>query len=159
MGRPSLNTGAASRGLAFLPLLLANWQLIAIGLLALTVIAYYRHCESVKSEYATFKAEVKRTGDEQEKRTQETIARNQKEKERADEMYKRNLARLERDIKRLRDSSNRSVVPPAPAEARDPSRATFDRAELDRALGAFIGDVTGITEEGAKAVEGLDSLK
>jgi hypothetical protein len=147
------------RGFAFLPFLLANWQIIAIGLLVLTVISYYKHCESVKERFDTFKAEVKVKGEEQERITKEVIARNQKEKERADEMYKRSIARLERDIKRLRDSSNRSVVPPAPAEARDPSRATFDRAELDRALGAFIGDVTGITEEGAKAVEGLDSLK
>jgi hypothetical protein len=147
------------KGFAFLPFLLANWQLIALGLLIATAYGFYLHCQSIKSEYSTFKAEVKVRGEEQERITKEVIARNQKEKERADEMYKRNLARLERDIKRLRDSSNRSVVPPAPAEARDPSRATFDRAELDRALGAFIGDVTGITEEGAKAVEGLDSLK
>jgi hypothetical protein len=147
------------KGFAFLPFLLANWQLIAIGLLALTVYGYYKHCEFVKADYFNFVEKTKLAGEEQERKTKETIARNQKEKERADEMYKRNLARLERDIKRLRDSSNRSVVPPAPAEARDPSRATFDRAELDRALGAFIGDVTGITEEGAKAVEGLDSLK
>jgi hypothetical protein len=147
------------KGFAFLPFLLANWQLIALGLLIATAYGFYLHCQSIKSEYSTFKAEVKVRGEEQERITKEVIARNQKEKERADEMYKRNLARLERDIKRLRDSSNRSVVPPAPAEARDPSRATFDRAELDRTLRSFIDGTTDLIGEGAKAVEGLDSLK
>lgn len=147
------------KGFAFLSFLLANWQLIALGLLIATAYGFYLHCQSVKERFDTFKAEVKVKGEEQERKTKEDIARNQKEKERADEVYKRNLARLERDVKRLRDSSNRSVVPPAPAEARDPSRATFDRAELDRALREFIGETAAIAGEGAKAVEGLDSLK
>jgi hypothetical protein len=147
------------KGFAFLPFLLANWQLIALGLLIATAYGFYLHCQSIKSEYSTFKAEVKVRGEEQERITKEVIARNQKEKERTDEMYKRNLARLERDVKRLRDSANRSVLPAAPAEARDPSRATFDRAELDRALREFIGETAAIAGEGAKAVEGLDSLK
>jgi hypothetical protein len=156
---PKMFNISNSRGFALIPVLLANWQLIAIGLLVLTVFGYYKHCESVKEDYFNFVEKTKLAGEEQERKSKETIARNQKEKESRDAEYKRNLARLERDIKRLRDSSGRSILPAAPAEARDPSRATFDRAELDRALGAFIGDVTGITEEGAKAVEGLDSLK
>jgi septal ring factor EnvC (AmiA/AmiB activator) len=114
---------------------------------------------SVKAEYFNFVEKTKLIGEEQERKTKETIARNLKEKETRDAEYKRNVARLERDINRLRNSASRSVVPAAPAEARDPSRATFDRAELDRALREFIGETAEIAGEGAKAVEGLDSLR
>jgi Sec-independent protein translocase protein TatA len=147
------------KGFAFLPFLLANWQLLAIGLLVLTVFGYVKHCQSVKEDYFNFVQKTKLAGEEQERKTKETIARNLKEKETRDAEYKRNVARLERDINRLRNSASRSVVPPAPAEARDPSRATFDRAELDRALREFIGETAEIAGEGAKAVEGLDSLR
>jgi hypothetical protein len=147
----------------FIQLSLMGYVVLGLGTVVLILGTLLKiqtaRLDSKTREFDTFVAQVKAKGEEQERKTQETIARNQKEKERADEMYKRNLARLERDVKRLRDSANRSVLPAAPAEARDPSRATFDRAELDRALREFIGETAAIAGEGAKAVEGLDSLK
>jgi hypothetical protein len=149
----------STSGFAFLPFLLANWQLIAIGLLVLTVFGYYKHCESVKERFDTFKAEVKVKGEEQERKTQETIARNQKEKERADEMYKRNLARLERDVKRLRDSAPSSFLPAAPSTAANPDRACVSRAIVDGALRSFEAEVAGLIAEGDRGITGLDAAK
>jgi cell shape-determining protein MreC len=115
--------------------------------------------EAVQAEYGAFKTEVKRLGEEQEKKTKETIARDIKEKERRDADYKSRIARLERDNKRLRDSSGREFVSSSGSSGGSPERATFDRAELDRALREFATEVAGIVGEGQKAVEGLDSLK
>jgi septal ring factor EnvC (AmiA/AmiB activator) len=115
--------------------------------------------EAVQAEYGAFKTEVKRLGEEQEKKTKETIARDIKEKERRDADYKSRIARLERDNKRLRDSSGKSDFPAPASGSPNPDRATFDRAELNRALQRFTGGVAELVIEGAKAVEGLDSLK
>jgi hypothetical protein len=156
---PKMFNISNSRGFAFIPFLLANWQLIAIGLLVLTVYGYYRHCESVKADYFNFVEKTKLAGEEQERKSKETIARNLKEKERSDESYKWSIARLERDNKRLRDSTRTSILPtPAPGSP-SPQRACFSRADLDRAFNQFIADVAGIAGEGDRAVIGLDSAK
>jgi hypothetical protein len=156
---PKMFNISNSRGFALIPVLLANWQLIAIGLLVLIVFGYYKHCESVKADYFNFVEKTKLAGEEQERKSKETIARNLKEKERSDESYKRSIARLERDNKRLRDSTRTSILPtPAPGSA-SPQRACFSRADLDRAFNQFIADVAGIAGEGDRALIGLDTAR
>ena len=162
--RTSESKGHGTRHVrGFIQLSLMGYAAVAAGALILVlsgaVGVQTARLDSVKSEYATFRADTKRLGDEQERRTKERIANDRLEKERRDADYKRNVARLERELGRLRSRASSSVLPAAPAEARDPARATFDRAELDRALREFTGGAAELVGEGAKAVEGLDSLK
>lgn len=126
---------------------------------ALLGAGYVKGCTDGQEDYVQFKATLSAQAAAQAKRTAEIVRENKAEKERREAEYKRNIARLERDRERLRRNARSSVVPPAPAEARDPSRATFDRAELDRALREFTGEVAELVGEGAAAVEGLDSLR
>ena len=126
---------------------------------ALLLTGYVKGCTDASVEFKRFKVELETQAVAQVKRNAERVKQDRLDKERRDAEYKRNIARLERDIGRLRQRARTSVVPPAPAEARDPSRATFDRAELDRALREFTGETAELIGEGAAAVEGLDSLK
>ena len=120
---------------------------------------YIKGCTDKGAEFTRFKADVAAAGKAQNDAAKKQAALDKADKEKRDADYKRSVARLERDLERLRGSARRSVVPPAPAETRDPARAAFDRAELDRALREFTGGVAELVGEGAKAVEGLDSLK
>jgi hypothetical protein len=115
--------------------------------------------EAVQAEYGAFKTEVKRLGEEQEKKTKEQIARDIKEKERRDADYKSRIARLERDNERLRDSSGREFVPSSGSGSTNPDRACFSRGQLDTAIRAFVDGVSGIVEEGARGIAGLDTAK
>lgn len=130
---------------------------MAAGVLLLT--GYTKGCTDASIEFKRFKAEMEAQAVAQAKHNAERVRQDRLDKERRDADYKRNVARLKRDLDRLRQRARTSVVPPAPAEARDPSRATFDRAELDRALREFTGETAELIGEGAAAIEGLDSLK
>ncbi len=142
-----------------LPGWLQKLILCAAVVIALLGVGYIKGCTDASEEYVQFKATLAAQADAQVKRTAERVRQDKLEKERRDAEYKRNIARLERDLGRLRQRARASVLPPAPAEARDPSRATFDRAELDRALREFTGATAELIGEGAAAVEGLDSLR
>jgi integrase len=148
------------KGFAFLPFLLANWQLIAIGLLVLTVFGYYKHCESVKEAYSTFVEKTRLAGEEQQRITKETIARNQKEKERSDAENKRlrdaNLS-LSRSLRESR--SSRQYLPAPSPSAKRPDAATFDRGELERAIQSLDESVSRIIAEGDQARIDLDSAR
>ena len=89
---------SSERGLAFLPLLAANWQLVAIGLLVAAAGAYALHCESVKRDHATFVAKLEAQAEEQTKRAKATEAANAKKL--TDALSERDAAR-----KRLRSQS------------------------------------------------------
>ena len=137
-----------------IPFLLANWKLIAIGLLAAAVGAYVWHCERAKDRLAASIA----IAEQQAVQNAKQALRDLKNKERSDENLQRNLGRLRADVVRLRNASA-SVLPAAPTGAGDPQRACFDRAQLDDALRRFAGGAAELVGEGAAAVEGLDSLK
>jgi hypothetical protein len=148
------------RGFAFLPFLLANWQLIAIGLLVLTVFGYVKHCQSVKEDYFNFVEKTKLIGEEQERKTKETIARNLKEKERSDAENKRLRtanAALSRSLRESR--SSRQYLPAPSPSAKRPDAATFDRGELERAIQSLDERVSGLIEQGDKARIDLDTAK
>jgi hypothetical protein len=131
-----------------------DWRLIVLAAVVLVAGGYIWHCENVKGELATSVALAKQQAVENAKQA----LRDMKKKERSDEDHDRRMARLRVDIKRLRDASA-SILPPAAPGAADPSRITFDRAELDAALRKYRQGVLGIVEEGGAAVEGLDTAK
>jgi hypothetical protein len=148
------------KGFAFLPFLLANWQLLAIGLLVLTVFGYVKHCQSVKEDYFNFVEKTKLIGEEQERKTKETIARNLKEKERSDAENKRLRtanAALSRSLRESR--SSRQYLPAPSPSAKRPDAATFDRGELERAIQSLDERVSGLIEQGDKARIDLDTAK
>lgn len=116
--------------------------------------------ERCQADYAAFKLETKRIGEAKEKEAKEKEARDLKLKERADADHKRAVARLNRDIQRLRDDRARSsIVPPAPSGSASPQRACFDRPELDRAVSGFVAGIEELIAEGAGAVAALDAAK
>lgn len=137
-----------------IPFLLANWKLIAIGLLAAAVGMYVWHCERAKDKLAQSIAIAEQQAVENAKQAMRDL----KNKERADENYQRNITRLRADVKRLRNASA-SLVPPAPAGSPSPERACFDRGAIDTALRAFTDGVAGLIEEGDAAIIGLDEAK
>ena len=148
------------RGFAFLPLLLANWQAIAIGLLVLSVYAYYRHCESVKADYAAFVSRTKAAGEEQERRVKAAIEQGKKDKEKADNENSRLRTSNAALARSLRDARAASGFLPAPAaSAKRPEIAAFDRTLLERALQRLDEDVSGIVAEGDQARIDLDTAK
>lgn len=137
-----------------MPLLLANWRLIGMALMLLGVGGYVLHCEHVKKNWAEAKAIAERQNAENAKQAHRDLLN----KERSDENYKRDMARLAADLKRLRNSRP-SLLPPAAPGAADPDRACFSRADLTSALQRYRDGVVELLGEGAAAVEGLDEAK
>lgn len=127
---------------------------IIAGVAALAVGGYVLHCEHVKSNWQKAKA----IAEEQDRANAKQALRDLQTKERSDENYARNLARLAADVKRLRHARTSLLPAPSPSST-SPDRACFDRGELDAALRRYRDGVIGLVEEGAKAVEGLDEAK
>ena len=134
--------------------LLANWRIIGMALLLAAVGGYIAHCEYMKRELAKAAAIAKAQQQENAKQA----LRDLKAKERSDENYQRNIARLRADLRRLRDARP-SLLPAAPASSSRPDLACFDRGELDAAIRGYREGVLGLVGEGATAVEGLDEAK
>lgn len=116
--------------------------------------------ETCRAEFGAFKLETKRLGDAAEKAAKEREAADAKLKERTDANHKTAVARLNRDIKRLRDdNARRGILPASRPGTRDPQAACFSRPDLDRAVSGFVERVTDLVGEGAEAVSGLDAAK
>lgn len=137
-------------------ILILGFGILILGILLKLQTARLDDC---KEEHEIFIVRMKAAAQEQEARTKAAIDLAQKDKDRSDANHKRTITRLERDVKRLRDSTRTSVVPPAAPGSPSPERACFDRPELDRALRGFIDGTSRIAEEGAEAVVGLDTAK
>jgi len=116
--------------------------------------------DAAKTEYATFKAEVKATGEAAQKLADAQKAADKVKKENTDAKHKRAVADLSADLARLRDErANSHLLPPAAPNSRSPEIAAFDRAELARAIRDFDSEVQGLVIEGAKATVDLDAAK
>ena len=116
--------------------------------------------ETCQIEFDVFKLETKRLGEAAEKAAKAKETADLKAKERSDVQFKTTIARLNRDIKRVRDNHARSsLVPPAPTTSRSPGLACFERAEFAGALRGFEGGVEGLIGEGAAATVALDTAK
>ncbi len=145
---------------------MTSWAYIAAGALAIilglgvaTKVQTSR-LHAVQAEYATFQAEVKAKGEEQERKTKETIAANQKAKESTDaqniKLRAANTA-LSDSLRRARASSR--FVPAAAPGSASPDRACFSRTELERAIRQLDAGLSGLIGEGDAARIDLDSAR
>lgn len=135
-------------------LLLSNWRLIAIGLVVMAVGSYVLHAEYVKKQWAEAQAIAKR----QEAENAKQALRDLRNKERSDENYQRNIARLRADVGRLRDS--RPVILPSTGSSPGGlDQACYDRDSLESAIRTFENGVLGLIEKGDEAIIGLDEAK
>lgn len=133
---------------------------LVIGLVAAGVCIYVWDAERTKTQYAEFKAHVRVLGEAAEKETKRRIEHDRKLKEKADAENTKLRADLAAADKRLRDErARRSRVPAAPAGSRRPDLATFDRAELERAMAHLDERGADIARKGTEAAIDLDTAK
>lgn len=142
---------------------------VVIGLMAIALKVQTSRLETSKAEtdtvtlaYKTFADGVAVLGNQAEEAAVLKNTEYQLNKEKADHENIANRTRISDLNKRLRDSRENSgsrLVPEAPSGAASPLVAAFDRAALDRALSIFEGEVTGIIEEGDRAIVDLNSSR
>lgn len=115
---------------------------------------------SYRNTLAEMSATLKAQGEAAKKVVEAVIARDNKLKERTDNDHKVTIDKLNADIKRLRDNRPRtSFVPTAPASARSPEVACFDRSELESAIRDFDAGIQRLVDEGSARTVDLDSAK
>lgn len=115
---------------------------------------------SCKQEFAAFQADVKAKGDAAIKEAKRIETENNAKKERIDRENKRLRADNVRISGELRDARSRGrFVPEAAPGARNPERATFDRAELESAIQRLDAGISGIVAEGDAARIDLDAAR
>jgi hypothetical protein len=120
-----------------------------------------------QKEYATFVANTKAAGEAADRANREREARELADKEKADADHKTAVAKLESDLKRMRDSRPRSsITPKASPTTKRPDLACFDRTlfdtalrEFEEALDRFLVETEELVGEGATRTLELDSAK
>ena len=116
--------------------------------------------DTVRQEYAEFRAEVRAMGEAAQKAADTQKAADKLKKERADAYNKKVVADLNTTVKRLRDErAGSDFLPPTPAGSRSPETAAFNRPLLERAIRDFDKGVQGLVDEGSKAVIDLNTAK
>lgn len=116
--------------------------------------------DTVKTEYAQFKAETKVIGEQAKIAADRIDKTNKQNKETADasnQKLRTANATLTSQLHNNRAIS--SYVPPAPAGSSSPDTASFDRTELERAIQQLDAEIQGIIEEGDQARIDLDTAK
>jgi len=122
---------------------------IVAGVLALGVAVQTKRVESCKSEAAAFASLVEANGKAAEAKARAQEASDKAKKEKSDADYKRLATERNTLAKRLRDQrASSGILPAAPAGSASPSRACFDRTELERALQRLDAGVSGLVAEG-----------
>jgi len=146
------------------PLSPTMWVYVAVGVLVLALGAGLRiqtsRLDAVKTEYATFKAEVKVLGVQAQLAADKQKASDIKKQERVNaenKVLRSTNATLSRELRDSRTSS--SYVPPATASSTSPNIASFSRSELERAIKHLDAGVSRIVEKGDQARIDLDSAK
>ena len=150
----------------------SNWRLLAFaGLLAVVGVQTWRldrsqsAYASLRAEYEQFQGGVRALGEKAKADAALREAADKLKKEKADAenaRTRRDLAGLYDAYRKLRDSRTHSgggLVPPAAAGSASPATAAFDRSALDRALSGFDSGVTGLLEEGDKAIADLNTAR
>ena len=113
--------------------------------------------DAVQAKYDGFVATTKAQGEAAKKLADAKAAEDKRNKESSDHEYQTTIARLDADVKRMRDDRARSrFVPAAPAGSRSVGLACFDRADLERTLQQFDEAVTGLIAEGDADAVGLN---
>lgn len=151
----------------FIQLSVMAWAAIAAGVvivaLGIAVKVQTSRLDSVKAEYAQFKATTEAIGKAAElaKKKQEADDKERKGKADAENAKtKRDLAGLYDAYRSLRDQRSRSgFVPQAAPGSASPATASFDRGALDNALRGFDKGVAGLLREGDEAIVDLNSAK
>lgn len=116
----------------------------------------------VELEYKGFVSATRALGEQAKTRAKEQEIKDKKSKEVAD-VENKDLRR-ELDVRRIQLRNERArastrIVPAPAAGAANPDRATFGRAELERALSGFVEEVEGLVGEGAAAVIDLNTAR
>lgn len=122
--------------------------------------------KALAAEHNRFKGSVEAAGRAQRDAAIVQAAEAIKQKEQADEDYKRRAAADRRTIDGLRKQldaardSRGGVVPPSPAGSACPDGLVcFDRAEFERAHGILLERVRGVADEGSAVTRTLDTVK
>mgnify|MGYP001586371696 CR=1 FL=1 len=141
--------------------ILNPWALLILGGIIVSAFFYGLHIGNSRLE--SYQLAVKAVGQAQEERTLQRIKDDKRIKKEADDAHKikhDKLVAYNRALAaKLRKDAGGSVLPPAPAGTASPERATFDRAELDRALREFTAETAELLGEGDKAIIGLDAAR
>ena len=134
--------------------------LVVFGGMSIAIKVQTSRLESVKQEYAAFRAKVDAEGRAAEAEATRINAENAVKKEKIDRENKTLRAANSRLAGELRDARARSrFVPEAAPGAGSPATAAFDRAELERTLQRLDAGVSGIVAEGDQARLDLDSAR
>ena len=136
------------RGLAFLPLLAANWQLVAIGLLVAAAGAYALHCEHVKKDRAAIIATMEA---QLEKNRQEAITRDNISKQKEADHAKR-YAALDRKYAAARLSAHSGQAESLSAAAAILS-CPDRQADVAGGLANLESGILALLERGDRAIE------
>lgn len=119
------------------------------------ILGYVKGCSDERRELILYKEKVESAARVAEQQARDRIERERLAKESADRL----AARLRRDLsatrERLRDYTSSSILPTASSTSTSSERVTFDRAELELSLRAFIEGVSELIGEGDEAVVGL----
>lgn len=92
---------------------------------------------------------VKLAAEEAERKTKLIEKRSEQERIEANEQHNSDIATLNSELKRMRDSSA-SLLPVITKATRDINEIRFQRAELDRAIQEFRTEIQGLVAEGAE---------
>jgi Tfp pilus assembly protein PilX len=147
-----------------MPFLIANWRTLAVLALVAVLGAYgltmRLQRDAARTELATFKEQVAEAAQRQTEQALKRTIADEKRKEEADAAHAQTVSALNARIAGLRARHPDSgFVPPAPATTSRPDLACFDRAEYQRADGAFTAEARGLADEGATAAIDLDAAK
>ena len=116
--------------------------------------------DTVKAEYAQFKAETKVIGEQAKIAAEKIDKTNKQNKETADasnQKLRTANATLTSQLRNNRASS--SYVPSPSPSSSSPDTASFNRTELERTIQQLDAEIQGIIEEGDKARIDLDTAK
>lgn len=123
------------RNKGFIQLSLLGYAVLGLAslvlILSIALKVQTARLDSVKAEYQVFKDGVRLKGEEQERRTKETIARQEKTSNERIKSLESRLARTRADFDRLRNSTDSRPVPAVPETARPVDDAARDSRLLE----------------------------
>lgn len=137
------------------------WGAIAsaavIGALGIAVTVQSHRLKTCQDEFAAFKLQTKLIGEMAEAAAKRKESADIKAKEKSDAQHQATVARLNRDLKRLRDErSSSGALSSVPTNPANPTTACFDREKLERAVSGFVEGAATLVGRGQQAVEDLD---
>lgn len=101
---------------------------------------------------------IKLLSDEAERKTKLIIKRTEQERIEANEQYNSDIASLNVELERMRNS-RASLLPTITKAARYTDEIAFKRAELDRAIQEFREQIRGIAAQGAECEIEIKTLQ